>query len=338
MRNVFEKIQELEVIPGYSKHEQVVQGFINSIDSKILVKGDQLPSVNVMIRETGFARETIVKGYKDLIERGIIESKRGMGYYISNIDTGQPLKVALVLYAFDSIQETFYNAFRDLLVPNAHIDVFFHHQNIDTFESIINNISGKYGIYVVTPMPHPKTAKILKLLPLQKMLMIDRFEPMQGDFSYLSQEFEESSYQVFVELLDTIRKFDEMVFFSRPNSDLPIEIMKAFKRFVKDYDIKYQVKKEYLPGSVEQGKVYFICNDRQLWMMLKDCENQGMTLGKEVGVLSQDDDPIKEIICGGITTYSTDFNLMAQKAAQFVIGQERIQEVIPTVLKRRKSL
>lgn len=338
MRNVFEKIQELEVIPGYSKHEQLVQGFINSIDEKILVKGDQLPSVNIMIRETGFARETIVKGYKELIERGIIESKRGMGYYISNTDTGQPLKLALVLYAFDSIQETFYNAFRDILLPDIQIDVFFHHQNIDTFGSIINNISGKYGMYVVTPMPHPRTAEILKVLPLNKFLMIDRFEPMQGDFSYLTQEFEASSYRVFVELLDTIRNFDEMIFFSRPNSDLPVEIMKAFKRFVKDYNIKFQVKKEYVPGALEKGKVYFVCNDRQLWTMLKDCEAQGFKLGQDVGILAQDDDPIKEIIFGGITTYSTDFQLMAEKAAAFVLSQEKIQEVIPTVLKRRISL
>lgn len=338
MRNVFEKIQELEVIPGYSKHEQLVQGFINSIDARILVKGDQLPSVNVMIRETGFARETIVKGYKELIERGIIESKRGMGYYISNTDTGQPVKVALILYAFDSIQETFYNAFRDLLVPDVQVDVFFHHQNIDTFESIISNISGKYGMYVVTPMPHPRTAEILKVLPLHKFLMIDRFEPVAGDFSYVTQEFEASSYRVFVELLDRIRSFEEMIFFSRPNSDLPVEIMKAFKRFVKDHDIKYQVKKEYVPGSVEKGKIYFICNDRQLWTMLKDCTIQGIKPGEEVGILSQDDDPIKEFICDGITTYSTDFQLMAQKAAQFVLGQEKIQEVIPTVLKRRSSL
>jgi DNA-binding transcriptional regulator YhcF (GntR family) len=338
MRNVFEKIQELEGIPGYSKHQQLVQGFINSIDEKILERGDQLPSVNTMIKETGFARETIVKGYKELIERGIIESKNRMGYYISNTDTGQPVKIALLLYAFDSVQQTFYKAFRDALGPQIHIDVFFHHQNIDLFETIINNINGKYGMYVVTPMPHPRTAEILKKLPINKFLMIDRLESIDGDFSYVTQEFEESSYRVLVELLDTIRQFDEIVFFSRPNSDLPIEITKAFKRFVKDYKINYSIKKEYLPGSVEKGKVYFLCNDMQTWILLKDCKEKGIKLGTEIGILSQDDDPVKEIICDGITTYSADFELMAQKAANFVLNHEKTQEVIPTVLKRRNSL
>ncbi len=338
MRNVFEKIQELEANPGYSKHEQLVLGFINAIDEKILVKGDRLPSVNTMIQETGFARETIVKGYKELIEKGIIESKNRMGYYLSNIDTRQMAKVALVLYAFDSIQETFHNAFRAAVGPDIHIDVFFHHQNIETFETIINNINGKYSMYIVTPMPHPKTAGILKVLPSHKFLMTDRFEPMPGDFSYVIQEFEKSSYRVFVELLDTIRQFDEMVFFSRPNSESPVEIVRAFKKFVKDYKINYSIKKEYVQGSVERGKVYFVCNDRQTWMLLKDCIAQNIKLGKDIGILSQDDDPVKEIICDGITTYSADFTLMAQKAAHFVRTQEKIQEIIPTVLKRRNSL
>jgi DNA-binding transcriptional regulator YhcF (GntR family) len=73
MKNIFEKIQELENIKGYSKHEQLVQSIINAINEKFLEQGDTLPSVNNMISELGFARETIMKAYRDLKDRGIIE-------------------------------------------------------------------------------------------------------------------------------------------------------------------------------------------------------------------------------------------------------------------------
>lgn len=43
MRNVFEKIQELDQMPSYSRHDQFVQGIINAIDEKIVVQGDALP-------------------------------------------------------------------------------------------------------------------------------------------------------------------------------------------------------------------------------------------------------------------------------------------------------
>ena len=51
MRTIYEKIQELEAIPSYSKHQQLVNGFINAIDEKMLGKGDTLPSVNTLIKE-----------------------------------------------------------------------------------------------------------------------------------------------------------------------------------------------------------------------------------------------------------------------------------------------
>ena len=61
-------------------------------------------------------------------------------------------------------------------------------------------------------------------------------------------------------------------------------------------------------------------------------------IGKDVGILSQNTSTVKEIICGGITTFSTDFILMAKKSAEYVISREKIQTLIPSVLTRRTSL
>src|ERR1700761_2801179 len=137
MQDVYQQIRELENIQGLSKHEQFVQGFINAINDKLLSKGDMLPSVNSLIHELGFARETIAKGYKELMSRGIVESKNRIGFYVANEDTKQTLKLALVIFAFDSFQELFYKTFSNRVGKNVHIDLFFHHNNIDVFENII---------------------------------------------------------------------------------------------------------------------------------------------------------------------------------------------------------
>lgn len=338
MQDIYEQIHELEGIPGMSKHEQFVQGIINTINAKLLSRGDALPSVNKLISELGFARETIAKGYKELVERGIVTSRNRKGFFVSSNDTGQQLKVALLLFAFDTFQETFYKTFRANIGENIQLDVFFHHNNIEVFESIVASMKGRYGMYVVAPIPHPKTAEILKVLPMDKFLMIDRYEPLQADCSYIVQEFGESSYKVFSALTETIRRFDEMIFYYRPATDTPIEILKAFKRFIKDNKIKGVIKTEYVPGTVTKGKVYYTINNTELWAILKDCVEKKLTPGKDVGLLSHNDDIVKEIICNGITTYSTDFKLMAEKAADFVLNREKIQEVLPTTLIRRQSL
>lgn len=338
MKKVFEEFHKLSGVLDISKHEQFIQGILNAIHNKSLVQGDKLPSVNEFMKETNFARETIAKGYKELIRRGVVESKNRIGFFVANSNIQQELKVALVLFAFDTFQETFYKTFRANVSDNVQIDVFFHHNNIVIFENIVATIRGKYGMYVVAPIPHKKTAGILLTLPRDKFLMIDRHEKLGTDFNFVTQEFKKSSYTAFAQLADTIASFKMMHYYHRPQSDTPIEILSAFKKFVRDFRIRNEICPEYIPGSIQKGHVYFTINNTELWAMLKDCKVQHLVIGKDVGILSHNDDIVKEIICDGITTYSTDFPLMAKKAAEFVIHREPIHETIPTVLIRRNSL
>lgn len=338
MKQIIQQIKNLESINSLSKHEQLVQGIINAIDEKVVTKGDLLPSVNTFISELGFARETIAKAYKELVHRGIIESKNRLGYFVATNDVKQELKVALLIFAFDIFQETFYENFRKGLGKNIQLDIFFHHNNFDTFESIVQNIKGKYGMFVIAPIPSKKTPAVLKQLPTNRVLLVDRFIETDEDYNYVAQEFGDSSYNAFVQLKDKIKKYDEIIFFFKPSSAEPDEILNSFKRFMKDYDIKGVIKEEYVSGSLEKGKVYFTIHNLELWEMLKDSKIKGLKIGTDIGFISHNDDIVKEIIFDGVTTFSTDFSEMGKKAANFVLNRKKIQEIIPTVLVDRNSL
>lgn len=338
MKQIIQQIKNLESINSFSKHEQLVQGIINAIDEKVVTKGDLLPSVNTFISELGFARETIAKAYKELVHRGIIESKNRLGYFVATNDVKQELKVALLIFAFDIFQETFYENFRKGLGKNIQLDIFFHHNNFDTFESIVQNIKGKYGMFVIAPIPRKKTPAVLKQLPTNRVLLVDRFIETDEDYNYVAQEFGDSSYNAFVQLKDKIKKYDEIIFFFKPSSAEPDEILNSFKRFMKDYDIKGVIKEEYVSGSLEKGKVYFTIHNLELWEMLKDSKVKGLKIGSDIGFISHNDDIVKEIIFDGVTTFSTDFSEMGKKAANFVLNRKKIQEIIPTILVDRNSL
>ena len=182
-----------------------------------------------MIRETHFSRETIMKAYRELVSRGIIQSKNRLGYFVSGGSTSQTLNVALLMYNLDSFEEQFYRNFRNTLGKSVELQVFFHHGNIDIFETILQRIKGHFGMYVVAPIPHPRSKEMLESIPRNKFLMFDRYEPIDGDFNHITQEFEQSSFQVFSELAEEIRQFDEFVFFHSPDSLDPKEIATAFK-------------------------------------------------------------------------------------------------------------
>ena len=335
---IFKKIQELEQVNLFSKHDQIVNGIIESIDSKVLVKGNQLPSVNQMVGELGFARKTIVKAYSDLRDRGIIESRKRLGYFVLNDHTEQTAKVALILYAFHTFQEIFYNTFRASLGEGIQLDIFFHHNNPAIFETILENISNQYGMYVIAPIVEKKSRDLLLEMPAHKLLLIDRHLALGDDYSYVAQSFETPAYKALVELLPAIQRFKQFVLFFKKKSDYPKGVLNAFQRFCKDYDINGEIQEAYTPKTVQKDTAYFTINDTELWELLKDITDLKYKIGQEVGVLSHNDSTVKEVICGGITTFSTDFRLMAQKAADFVLKRGAIQETIPSTLVRRVSL
>ncbi|SHL89364.1 GntR family transcriptional regulator [Mucilaginibacter sp. OK098] len=336
MDRIFEEIRKLAEIPSYSKHDRFVQGMINAIDEKIVGQDEMLPSVNKLIKELGFSRETIVKGYKDLISRGIVEAKNRLGYFVGNGNTGQTLNVALLMYNLDTFEEQFYRNFRHELGQNVQLTTYFHHGNIEIFETILLQIKGKYGMYVVAPIPHPRTKELLETIPRNKFLMFDRYEHLDGEFNHITQEFGQASYAIFSKLAPKIKQYDEFVFYHSQGSLDPEEIVESFKKFLKDFNINGRIEEEYITGSVEKGKVYFTLDNFALWQIMRDCKAKKLKPGKDLGVLSHNDEPAKEII--GITTFSSDFSQMGKIAGEAVLSKEKIQLTVPMILFDRHTL
>lgn len=321
-----------------SKHERLVQGIIQSIDGGEIEVGDKLPSINVMVREIGYARKTIVKAYEELKSRGLIESKKLQGYYLISKETNITLRVALLLFAFQSFQEDFYNTFRNELGKRYQIDVFFHHNNISIFENIISNFNGKYGMYVIAPIQDFSIQPLLQRISPQKLLLVDRFLFLGSEYSFVSQEFEKATYNKLVDLLPDIKKYKRIVLIDDKASYSPVGIQSAFQRFLLDYDIEGVAEWEYIPGTVKKDVLYFIKNDSTLWHFLKECKEKEFVLGDDLGILSFDDNVLKQIMFGGITTMSTDFKNMAKIAADHVKFGNKVQSILPLDLFRRNSL
>ncbi len=338
MQQLLKKIYDLQDIHTISKHEQIVLGIIEAIDSGILNIGDKLPSINEMVAEIGYARKTFVKAYTELKERGLVESKNLKGYYIISTKTKVTLKIALILFAFHSFQEDFYNTFRKELGKKYHIDIFFHHNNLSLLNTIMDNISRKYGMYVIAPIQNKEVSALLKKIPSDRLLLVDRHLKMPKDYSYITQEFEEITYNKLVELAPRIKKYDKFVLFFKEKTDIPPAILKAFNRFVNEYNINNEVIDTYESNTLKKGTAYFTISDTYLWQVLKDIRKMEYRIGSDIGILAHDDYIVKEIAFGGITTISTDFEIMAKKAAHFVMERNPIQEIIPTYLRQRNSL
>ncbi|WP_289037330.1 GntR family transcriptional regulator [uncultured Zobellia sp.] len=336
--SIITSIINLKKIDNLSKHDQLVHGIIESINKGELVTGDKLPSINTMVNELGFARKTIVKAYGDLKGRGLVESKKLKGYFIVSEKTNVVLRIALLMYSFHRFQEEFYNAFRSELGKKFQIDVFFHHNNSDVFETIFSNIRAKYGMYVIAPIQTQPINTLLQTINPKKLLIVDRYLPMGSDYSFIVQEFEKSTYTLLVKLLEPIKKYDKIVLFYRDDLDYPPGTLRAFQKFLKDYNLPGAVAKTYKPKSVEKNCLYLFISDTYLWEVLMDCQQNNLSIGKDVGVLSFNDHIVKELVFGGLTTISINFKEMAIKAAKHIKLKDISQTVMHPSLTRRNSL
>jgi DNA-binding transcriptional regulator YhcF (GntR family) len=336
MNSIFQEIKILGETPSYSKHDRFVQGIINAINGKIVAQNEILPTVNKMMKELGFSRETIIRGYKELIDRGIVESKNRQGYFVGSGNTDSIMNVALLMYNLDTFEEQFYRNFRYEIGQNVNLNTYFHHGDIEIFGTILTQIKGKYGMYVIAPIPHSQTKELLEMIPRNKLLIFDRYEPLEGVFNHITQEFANSSYEIFSKLAPKIRQFDEFIFYHSPTSLDPKEIVGSFKKFLKDFNIKGRIEKEYIPGTIEKGKVYFTLDNFALWQIMRDSINKNLEPGKDLGVLSSNDEPAKEIT--GITTFSADFSKMGILAGRAILKKQDIQLTVPMILFERATL
>jgi len=321
-----------------TKKEKIVNAVSCCIQDNSLKLDDILPSVNELSSKIGFSRETVVLAYKDLKKRGIIDAKQGLGYFVSNNELKIQHTVALVLYGFQTFQQDFYNSFRNTLGERFKIDVFFHHNNYRIYESILNDIHGSYGHYVIAPIQNHSNLTPLQKFPENKLFLIDRYKYVGERVSKITQEFEQSLISVLAELLIDIKKYERLILFYKSSSDYPKEILSATKQFCENHNIELQIQDEYKSSTLSRGNLYFTIGDSDLWNMLKDIKDQNFKLGKDIGILSHNDSPVKDIILDGITTFSTDFVEMGKQAANALVNNQFVNTIIPGKLIKRNSI
>ncbi len=316
------------------KFQQLVDAILDSISRNQLKAGDMLPSVNQIMKECQLSRDTVFKAYAELKKRGVVESVPNRGYFV----TQNRIKVFLFLDTFKAYKEVLYGSFLAHLPKNISVDLHFHHYNINVFEKVINESLGRYSYYIVMNFDHARVPGIIDLIPEEQLLIIDWKINMTPERSAVFQNFGESVYQCLAEHVDKILYYKEFTFYYPPFTYHPKESVNYFIKFCKDFKIKYSVIYEPEKFSLKKGGLYFLVSDRTLASFLDQCAEKGFEPGRDVGVISYNDTPMKKYVKNGVTVISTDFELMGQKAAEFVATGKSIQFEVPTVLKMRSSV
>jgi DNA-binding LacI/PurR family transcriptional regulator len=247
-------------------------------------------------------------------------------------------KIFLFLDTFKAYKEVLYGSFIDHLPENIAVDLHFHHYNIDDFEKIIKESIGKYSKYIIMNFDHVRVPEIIKKIPTNKLLVIDWKINAQKDTSAIYQDFGQALYDSLESGIDLIRKYERIIYLYPPFTYHPKISIQYFEKFCSDNHLNFKVQYDFKLFDIQKGELYLLVSDRTLGKFLDQCHQKNLALGKEVGVISYNETPMKKYIKEGITVVSTDFELMGRKIAEFVVNGEKTNLVIPTKLTIRKSL
>jgi DNA-binding transcriptional regulator YhcF (GntR family) len=318
-----------------SKKEAIVHGILDAISNNAIAKGDPLPSVNKLIERLGVARMTVVKALNILKERGIIVSEDKVGYYVSDVNIKRELKVFLFLTGFYSYHETLYNSIIEgICDQEITIDLYFHHCNPLIFNTVLKENLGSYGLYVTTGFDNPQVRTILSRIPSKKLLQIVR-PPLMDGISSIAQDFYSGLKKSLEKLKERLSNYEKFILIFPLRKGHPEEIIAAFTEFCSEIGIAHHIEKKVTRELIAKGTAFWVIEDSDLISLIKMGEELQLKLGSELGILSYNETPMKEIIRNGITVVSVDFYKMGQSISRFIANPRPTTEIfIPEVIIR----
>ncbi|ALJ05057.1 transcriptional regulator [Pseudalgibacter alginicilyticus] len=322
---------------GVPKYKQIINSIEDAILSGALRKGDQLPSVNSVRDDFKLSRDTVLMAFNELKNRGIIQSIVGKGYYVVSEDVSVVQKIFLLFDELNAFKEDLYNSFLENLGENIQVDIYFHHFNETIFSKLINDNTGDYNYYIIMPANLKNTNRFIKALPKDKVYILDQVHDDLIEYPAIYQNFEKSIYDNLNDARLLIKNYRKMILVFSEDKQ-PIAIQNGFKDFCEKNSISYEIINDLKNKSLEKGELYLMPDDRSLLTLIKKMKTAKLILKEDIGAISFNDTLLKEIVEGGITTISTDFNAMGKRLAEMIIGKEQVKIENPHRLIIRNSL
>lgn len=339
--NIYQLI-EIDHTSTTPKYLQIVNSVIKGVEEGLLHKQYPLPSINDLSYELEVSRDTGVRAYKDLKGMGIISSVPGKGYFIAQTEIPKRIKICLFFNKLSTHKKIIYDSFVSALGTRALIDFYIYNNDFALFKEILQTKKEGYAYYVI--IPHfldggERAPEIIATIPTDKLILLDKLLPeLKGNYGAVYEDFERDIYGALEQALEPLSKYQTLKIIFPHYTYHPKEILEGFSRFCHEYAFNHGVINNIARETIQEGTAYISLMEDDLVSLIERILNAGLSLGEQVGVLSYNETPLKRIIMNGITTISTDFKMMGEKAAQLILEKSTEHIAIPFRLTLRDSL
>lgn len=324
------------------KYQQLANCIINAVESGKIKKDEVLPSLSDLSIEFEISRDTAERGYKYLKDAGVLGSVPGKGYFIKSIEIDKQLKVFLLFNKLSQHKKIIYDSIVAALDQQAAIDFYIYDNNFSFFKRLVSTKKEGYTHYVI--IPHfldggENAHEIINTIDKSKLILLDKLQPkVTGTFGAVYEDFEKDIFEALSQALPQLSKYHTLKIIFPKYSYFPQEILKGFSDFCDSYAFNCKVVHDIGEEPIGAGEVFINLMEDDLVKLIEKILASHLVVGKDVGVISYNETPLKRIILQGITTISSDFKMMGEKVAELILTNSRDHIEVPFYLNLRPSL
>jgi DNA-binding transcriptional regulator YhcF (GntR family) len=325
------------------KYLQIANAVTDAIRRGELKKGQKILSINELSEEYLISRVTVEKAYSLLRQQGTIVPIKGKGYYINNVNIHVPIRVLLLFNKLSEYKKQIYHAFVERLGTGAIVDLKIHHFDVQILRTLVENHINEYNHFVIMPYFYEEPAealRIIKSIPPEKLLLLDsKIADVDLKCGAVYQDFENDIITALDEGLDLMKSYSRILMVHPVMIPYPPEMVKGFRKFCMQNFFKGTVISEIcMETEVHSGDLYIVKEETDLANLIKICKARHLQIGKDVGIISYNETPLKEVLLDGITVISTDHVQMGKSAAELILNNSRENIKNPFSFIRRNSL
>jgi DNA-binding transcriptional regulator YhcF (GntR family) len=325
-----------------AKYLQVADCIINEICAGNLHVGNSIPSINELSNELDIARDTVEKGYKHLMKNGIIDAIPRRGYYVRNANVKNPFRILLLINKLCLQKKAIYDAIVQGIGDCSTIDFCSYNDDVDTFSRILSAKKEAYTHFIIQwdfdDAAEEAACKLLKMLPPEKVILLDRCPTGHDGFPAAYQRYREDIYGALASIKPQLSKYRKVNLLVPRDNRVPKDMMLGLRNFCRDNQLEFATINDIRTIVLQKGELYIDVADDDLVLLIEKLRFSALEIGQDVGVISFGESPLRKILMNGITTISPDFELMGKTAAEFVLAKSTSKIRIPFHIMLRPSV
>ncbi|MEL7159596.1 MAG: substrate-binding domain-containing protein, partial [Bacteroidota bacterium] len=184
-----------------------------------------------------------------------------------------------------------------------------------------------------------KAIELINQLPKHKLVILDKLIPrVTGNYAAVFQNFEHDIFRTLHEVAPRLQRYQRLKIIFPHETYHPKAILNGFQRFVIENGIRGYVVPDIATHEIEPGDAYLTLMEQDLVTLIKRVKGMELRVGEEIGILSYNESPLKEILLDGVSVISTDFSEMGRRAAEMILAKEVRHVENPFRLILRNSL